>query len=100
MPDRYLRSFPTRRSSDLAVNAGYGANADPVSASTGTRFFVTDARGTKKRVPVDAEDRKSTRLNSSHLGSSYAVFCLKKKSYCCAMPADAADAASEQFERR
>src|SRR5262245_62981078 len=25
-------------------------------------------------------DRKSTRLNSSHLGISYAVFCLKKKS--------------------
>src|SRR5438045_6948871 len=25
-----------------------------------------------------AEDRKSTRLNSSHLGSSYAVFCLKQ----------------------
>src|SRR5437899_7605941 len=24
-------------------------------------------------------DRKSTRLNSSHLGISYAVFCLKKK---------------------
>src|ERR1039458_5973647 len=32
-------------------------------------------------------DRKSTRLNSSHLGISYAVFCLKKKKnvsrYCC-----------------
>src|SRR5262245_64937052 len=30
---------------------------------------------------VDSEvgDRKSTRLNSSHLGISYAVFCLKKK---------------------
>src|SRR5262245_64867047 len=27
----------------------------------------------------DVEDRKSTRLNSSHLGISYAVFCLKKK---------------------
>src|SRR5205814_8924251 len=27
----------------------------------------------------EAEDRKSTRLNSSHLGISYAVFCLKKK---------------------
>src|ERR1039458_7828883 len=27
----------------------------------------------------DASDRKSTRLNSSHLGISYAVFCLKKK---------------------
>src|SRR5437899_5567092 len=32
--------------------------------------------GDMKLVP---EDRKSTRLNSSHLGISYAVFCLKKK---------------------
>src|SRR5947199_3763819 len=29
--------------------------------------------------PLRAGDRKSTRLNSSHLGISYAVFCLKKK---------------------
>src|SRR5262245_64544249 len=29
------------------------------------------------RGPIS--DRKSTRLNSSHLGTSYAVFCLKKK---------------------
>src|SRR5688500_19912866 len=29
--------------------------------------------------PVEGEDRKSTRLNSSHLVISYAVFCLKKK---------------------
>src|ERR1035441_7362551 len=29
--------------------------------------------------PVPRLDRKSTRLNSSHLGISYAVFCLKKK---------------------
>src|SRR5262245_62695412 len=29
--------------------------------------------------PPCSEDRKSTRLNSSHLGISYAVFCLKKK---------------------
>src|SRR5262245_62655257 len=29
--------------------------------------------------PGVAQDRKSTRLNSSHLGISYAVFCLKKK---------------------
>src|SRR5205814_9654171 len=28
---------------------------------------------------IDPSDRKSTRLNSSHLGISYAVFCLKKK---------------------
>src|SRR2546426_3687692 len=29
--------------------------------------------------PATSEDRKSTRLNSSHLVISYAVFCLKKK---------------------
>src|SRR3712207_8484463 len=29
---------------------------------------------------LSAEDRKSTRLNSSHANISYAVFCLKKKS--------------------
>src|SRR6266478_6666055 len=31
------------------------------------------------RCPHPAEDRKSTRLNSSHSQISYAVFCLKKK---------------------
>src|SRR3989442_4987120 len=31
------------------------------------------------RARVDALDRKSTRLNSSHVRISYAVFCLKKK---------------------
>src|SRR5258705_6017949 len=30
-------------------------------------------------LEVAIRDRKSTRLNSSHLGISYAVFCLKKK---------------------
>src|ERR1035441_10705488 len=39
---------------------------------------------TMRRPPVgdwsvSTTDRKSTRLNSSHLGISYAVFCLKKK---------------------
>src|SRR5256885_3548105 len=32
-----------------------------------------------RRLPCPAQDRKSTRLNSSHLVISYAVFCLKKK---------------------
>src|SRR5438874_6698053 len=32
-----------------------------------------------RRVAVEKEDRKSTRLNSSHVEISYAVFCLKKK---------------------
>src|SRR5205807_10620304 len=35
-------------------------------------------------------DRKSTRLNSSHLVISYAVFCLKKKKHSCVVPAIAA----------
>src|ERR1035441_11041892 len=33
------------------------------------------------RVAIRIIDRKSTRLNSSHLGISYAVFCLKKIKY-------------------
>src|SRR5256885_11346202 len=32
-------------------------------------------------VPRETRDRKSTRLNSSHLVISYAVFCLKQKTY-------------------
>src|SRR5438045_6642427 len=36
-------------------------------------------RMTAGSPPSRAKDRKSTRLNSSHLGISYAVFCLKKK---------------------
>src|SRR5437660_9657658 len=32
-----------------------------------------------RATPRGGEDRKSTRLNSSHVAISYAVFCLKKK---------------------
>src|SRR5699024_12694552 len=32
-------------------------------------------------IAIAAGDRKSTRLNSSHVSISYAVFCLKKKNY-------------------
>src|SRR5436189_3995550 len=41
---------------------------------------VSDRRGGRRRVV--GQDRKSTRLNSSHRCISYAVFCLKKKSKC------------------
>src|SRR3712207_8923550 len=42
---------------------------------------VTTKPADLKLTPADvkAEDRKSTRLNSSHANISYAVFCLKKK---------------------
>src|SRR2546426_1282559 len=48
---------------------------------TGRLFIQGDlnAGGTGARPAYDGEDRKSTRLNSSHLVISYAVFCLKKK---------------------
>src|SRR2546430_5748102 len=36
-------------------------------------------QGAVVRLALDARDRKSTRLNSSHSQISYAVFCLKKK---------------------
>src|SRR5471030_3391177 len=35
----------------------------------------------RRRSSSRQRDRKSTRLNSSHLGISYAVFCLKKKKH-------------------
>src|SRR5258705_5617693 len=38
-----------------------------------------DSQHCLRTAGIDEVDRKSTRLNSSHLGISYAVFCLKKK---------------------
>src|ERR1035438_10657134 len=40
---------------------------------------VRTVKESAQEMPVVTIDRKSTRLNSSHLGISYAVFCLKKK---------------------
>src|SRR5690606_40170880 len=40
---------------------------------------VLGARHDRARPPTAQVDRKSTRLNSSHVKISYAVFCLKKK---------------------
>src|SRR5437773_9730216 len=45
--------------------------------SAGTGWCPAAADGQAARRPP--EDRKSTRLNSSHITISYAVFCLKKK---------------------
>src|SRR3989442_10216362 len=43
------------------------------------RFFTAVAENQQE---IDKPDRKSTRLNSSHVRISYAVFCLKKKTIC------------------
>src|SRR5256885_8402241 len=43
------------------------------------RVALSGSGSAMSRSPITVRDRKSTRLNSSHLVISYAVFCLKKK---------------------
>src|SRR5438105_6783287 len=54
------------------IRAFYEANLDLTELVPEYSFFDTEA-------PIYTQDRKSTRLNSSHEWISYAVFCLKKK---------------------
>src|ERR1035438_7082270 len=48
------------------------------SVHASTRRAIVE-RPSERVFPEHDPDRKSTRLNSSHLGISYAVFCLKKE---------------------
>src|SRR5690606_41686169 len=93
---RDLPSFPTRRSSDLrdglavpvdraplrlveaADDVEDGGLAGPVGADECRHLPFRQAEGDVR----DGGDRKSIRLNSSHVKISYAVFCLKKKKRC------------------
>src|ERR1039458_5717824 len=45
----------------------------------GSHGRILYRKNTRPAWGITLPDRKSTRLNSSHLGISYAVFCLKKK---------------------
>src|SRR5690606_41636542 len=95
---RELPSFPTRRSSDL--HSGDYQLGLWLFASLGVLAWL-GLYGVKQRwrttwgsaAVTDARvDRKSTRLNSSHVKISYAVFCLKKKNSntrCICIPLDA-----------
>src|SRR5690606_41556876 len=94
---RDLLSFPTRRSSDLVDEATRDAAESAIEAGQLTRREASRLIGdlmSRPKVadehpaPADApfsspfdEDRKSTRLNSSHVKISYAVFCLKKNKH-------------------
>src|SRR5262245_62805210 len=66
---------PARPSAALQQRPEPGGDADEV-----LRLADPERPGVGQ-VALDelAQDRKSTRLNSSHLGIPYAVFCLKKK---------------------
>src|SRR5699024_12764788 len=98
---RYLRnlpSFPTRRSSDLDFHSeeqisqlmeecaregeleiliNNASNFVESNFETEGVALLDDLYKTNFKAPY--LDRKSTRLNSSHVSISYAVFCLKKK---------------------
>src|SRR5207249_11589769 len=99
-PCRDLPSFPTRRSSDLGPDWSdmmirlAAAGPSPwviysvASAAMVVILVATFLVGSWLQIgalapqPIDThvpQDRKSTRLNSSHVSISYAVFCLKKK---------------------
>src|SRR5690606_41921101 len=94
---RDLHSFPTRRSSDLSytyvplelgeyeiVLLNTNVKHSLASSAYNDRRYACEHAVSliqKKHADVKSlrEDRKSTRLNSSHVKISYAVFCLKKK---------------------
>src|SRR5207249_11235415 len=98
-PPRHLHSFPTRRSSDLNSDAnstlfvptrssGAFSHTQPPCMFIETMTIGNAAASRSLSLieskivcvpPPLAPDRKSTRLNSSHVSISYAVFCLKKK---------------------
>src|SRR5699024_11852861 len=95
---RALLSSPTRRSSDLSSKIT-SSIFEPVSTSAEARMvseppcsmlraapkkrlggYSAEASTPPERIrPEAGADRKSTRLNSSHVSISYAVFCLKPK---------------------
>src|SRR5690606_40252190 len=81
---RDLHSFPTRRSSDLgsskdSLDLLRDAGVDLTTAAPYDAAFATMEEYLNTLEEALSEDRKSTRLNSSHVKISYAVFCLKKK---------------------
>src|SRR5690606_41311138 len=76
---RDLHSFPTRRSSDL-MDPQQGRSAAQWLAEAPEEEIAQVIRDYgEEKFARRMADRKSTRLNSSHVKISYAVFCLKKK---------------------
>src|SRR5438874_3502995 len=81
----YTTLFRSRRRRDehADVDRLVGDLVDVAAPDRSTRVVVRRSDGEdvveRRRACCDLEDRKSTRLNSSHVEISYAVFCLKKK---------------------
>src|SRR5436853_4420515 len=74
--------FPYTRSSDLAREARLNTPAMMFAGEVKrlqSPLWSPGLTSAETEAVSPLPDRKSTRLNSSHLGISYAVFCLKKK---------------------
>src|SRR3712207_8644594 len=69
----YTTLFRSRRLVDVAQDAII--NMEDCGTRQGRMIATAEAKGAGESF----QDRKSTRLNSSHANISYAVFCLKKK---------------------
>src|SRR5690625_5734374 len=72
------RRVPTRGCRRGRQHAGCAGGGHPAAGGGGRMAGAGGGGGAVHRHP-DVADRKSTRLNSSHVANSYAVFCLKKK---------------------
>src|SRR5256885_13319814 len=83
-PYTTLFRSPRRARAAPATNA-YALHPAEADASYTWRYDFVRQSAACARIPEHGADvkpdRKSTRLNSSHLVISYAVFCLKKKQY-------------------
>src|SRR5438067_5842192 len=79
-PRPSLFPYTTLFRSDAAIPRGL-SHATPVYVARAEAAILEDVDGNRclGASDVDRRDRKSTRLNSSHVSISYAVFCLKKK---------------------
>src|SRR2546427_8733601 len=74
------RETPSRKLARFVFTSHYNT-LEPLTGmrrAGQTRFFFALAALLLWLAPASAQDRKSTRLNSSHSQISYAVFCLKK----------------------
>src|SRR5690606_41586940 len=77
-----FRSFGAMVSMDIEDDAGLHVTSPPYDRRQQTQANcrrTTDSQVPRRVVFDILGDRKSTRLNSSHVKISYAVFCLKKK---------------------
>src|SRR3989442_3990119 len=77
--DRTAQSLATQLSRLGRISQADDRSAELACASATVENLHSPSQSTKGAESLGPLDRKSTRLNSSHVRISYAVFCLKKK---------------------